>query len=227
MRSRTVSTLPFAVAFRVFERRHVRRRRRGRRPEQHFHDPLAAHHRRRAIGHRGQARGCCPGRAGRGGSRAVCTRRNCIARDVGDAIVPRDCVRSRTCSRRSADRARCDLRGRCCRRRARFLGPALRRACGRSMDREPRRAACRRRRSGGATAPRIASTAHRTAGRASIRLTCFASVPGAPIALVAVRRLVASVISSCPARAPQEERQARRELDVADPARCARPKRDR
>ncbi len=38
----------------LVERRHVRRRRRRRRREQHFHDPLAAQHRRGAIGDRGQ-----------------------------------------------------------------------------------------------------------------------------------------------------------------------------
>ena len=38
----------------VFELRHVGRRRRRRAAEQHFHHPLAAQHRRRAIGVRGQ-----------------------------------------------------------------------------------------------------------------------------------------------------------------------------
>ena len=52
IRSRTDSSLPSDGRTGLLERRHVRRRRRRRRPEQHFHDPLAAHHRRRAIGDR-------------------------------------------------------------------------------------------------------------------------------------------------------------------------------
>ena len=99
--------------------RHVRRRRRRRRAEQHFHDPLAAQHRRGPIGHRGQRQDAALSEQAAAISSAIVTRWK-SRRRRSECRSASPAARSRTCSRPSADRARCDLRGRCCRRRARF-----------------------------------------------------------------------------------------------------------
>ena len=70
-----------------FERRHVGRRRRRRRAKQHFHDPLAAQHRRGAIGDRRQQQHAALAEhaaAIRVGDRDAA---EVVAEDVGNAVV--------------------------------------------------------------------------------------------------------------------------------------------
>ena len=89
MRSRTDRNRPSADAFRVLERRHVRRRRRRRRAEQHLQHPLAALHRRGAIGHRREQQDA----ALRQQAAARLRQRHAAeagAGDVGNAVVPRE-----------------------------------------------------------------------------------------------------------------------------------------
>ena len=106
MRSRVESILPpLGGLHRVVERRHVRRRRRRRRAEQHFHHPLAALHRRGAIGDRGQRQDAALAEQAAAvlGQRHAAER---VAVTFGNAVVLRQPLVDEACSRRSAGRAR-------------------------------------------------------------------------------------------------------------------------
>ena len=119
MRSRVDSVLPPSVALVVVERRHVGRRRRRRRAEQHFHHPLAAQHRRGAIGDRGQRQDAALAEQAAAVRVGSVTRRNCAAGDVRDAVVHRQPLVDERVVGGRAGRARCGPRAPGCRRTAR------------------------------------------------------------------------------------------------------------
>ena len=205
----------------VLQRGHVGGGRRWRCAENVLQDPLAANHGRGAgrVGGHGQnaplAEQPAPHAVRRRARRAGtgCHRRAGF-RNAGRA------VRSGTCSPTSADRARCDPRAGRSRRRAR----------------SPRRNACRRlssksgnKRRSGVIDSRLRRCSHwsaklltrvRERGSASIRRTCCSSTSGL-LSSPAICQVEQLVVRDA---APEEERQAGRELEIADA--IGRPGRD-
>ncbi len=200
----------------LLERRDVGRRRRRRRAEQHLHHPLAAQHRRGAVGERGLHQHRRPGRAGRGAcgrDRAPC----------GTAGRPRPgsrsdgpAARSRTCSRRCRDRAGCASRRTRSLKKvsvSSFIAAAMlsskfgkKFGSGWTLSRSWSRSHW--------AAKRVPSAAAR--GSASMRRACFSSTPGAvslPLLASAEQLLVGR-------SAPEEEREARGEVEVGDAGRA-------
>ena len=155
---------------------HVRRRRRRRRAEQHFHDPLAAQHRRRAIRVRGHHQDAALAEQPAAEVVRELDATEAAADDAGDLVVLRQpLVDERVIRRQQVEHVRV-ARGRCCRRRAPSRGASTRRARGRTAGRAARRGSSPRARTDAATAWRSASTARRPADRPA----CGASAVRAP-----------------------------------------------
>ena len=109
------------------------RRRWRRRAEQHFHHPLPAHHWRRAIGDRRQHQHAAMTEK----TASIVGHRDpskLVARPRWQCRNDARSARSRTCSRPSADRRRCGLRARCCRRTIPSRGAARARASDRRKE---------------------------------------------------------------------------------------------
>ena len=100
IRSRVVSMLAVLRFGRLLERRDVGRRRRRRRAEQHFHHPLAAQHRRGAVGERRLHQHAALAEQAAARVVGILTRRNCVAGHVRECRSAAPAARSRTCSRR-------------------------------------------------------------------------------------------------------------------------------
>ena len=146
-----------------------------------------------------------------------------IAVDVRDAVVPGEpLVDERVVGGQQVEHAAV-LRARCSRRTARFRGASRAAGSRRSRGTAADRGGRRRRSAGTATAPRSCRRARSARGSASIRLTCRSSIAGslrAPRAASVEQLVVGNA-------APQEERQARRQLEVADRAHRRRRRRAR
>ena len=123
----------------LLERRHVGRRQRRRAAEQVLEDPLAADHRRRPVRvRRDQQQAAVPeqtatGIALRPARAGSPDRRRSECRSAWPA------ARSRTCSRRRADRAPIDLRGRRTRRASPFPAGSPDAGCRRNRETRSRR----------------------------------------------------------------------------------------
>ena len=203
----------------VLQRRHVGRRRRRRRAEDVLENPLAAQDRRRAVGVRGHRQDAAVAeqaaahaglaRARRGGTGC---RRRWGCRSAWPA------ARSRTCSWRAAGRARCGPRGRCS---AKNSSVSRRNAWRRLSSKSGN---CR---ASGLTAARLRRYSHWPAKlvtsasarrSASMRRTCRSSTSGCD-SRARDRHVQQLVVGNA---APQEERQARGQLHVADAIRRLR-----
>ena len=104
---------------RRFEVRHVRRRRRRRRAEQHFHHPLAAQHRRGAIGVRRQRQDAAVAEQAAPPRVRIRHLAELVADDVRDAVVLREPLVDERVVGREEIAAPAGPRGRCGGRTAR------------------------------------------------------------------------------------------------------------
>ena len=137
----------------------------------------------------------------------------------GNAVVPGQALVRRRCSARPAGRARCGPRARWSRTAARSRGASPSAGCRRSRGRRgcPARRAARF--AGAATVRRSCRPAPTPGRRRSILSTCASSTPGSRSRLVLGQRQQLVVRRA----APEEERQARCQLQVAHPVRRPRP----
>ena len=208
MRSRVVSGWPSLPSFVSSSVGHVRRRRRWRHADQHFHHPLAAQHRRRAVGerrlheHAALAEHAAARAVGIGDSPEL------VARDVRNAVVLREAlVHERVVRREQVENAAVVLDD-VVEEELRLRAPSRRRAAGRSPG-------TRRRRDEPSRGPAAAATARRsawTAPRSADRRAC-ASLRASSVflfgQLVLLRERQQLLVGDA---APEEERQPRREL---------------
>ena len=192
--------------------RHVRRRRRRRRAEEVLEDPLAAHDRRGAVRirrHRQDA--ALPEQPPRAAVVAQASRAGRAALDVRDAVVAREPFVDEGVVGR-AGRARCDPRARCSRRRARSRGGTPAAGCRRSRESSAAPARRGRFRRNSHCPAKSSTSASKRAGRPSSGAPACRAPPASP-QLPSHRDVEQLVVRDA---APQEEREPRGELEVAD-----------
>ena len=158
--------------------------------------------------------GCCPARAGRRRTARRSQRHapEVAAVDVRDAVVPRQPLVEERVVRAAADRARCGPRARCSRRKLGLAPQRLAQVVVEIREQPRIRRRLLRGCAGTATGRRSSSRAPRRAGRPA----CAAPAARAPPARCSLPR--AGQVEQLVVRnaAPQEERQARRQFEVAD-----------